>query len=143
MALAVKALFFDVFGTLVDWRSSIAREAEALLKPKGLALDYLGFADAWRGEYQGAMEEVRAGRIAFCKLDVLHRRNLELTLKRFGVTDLSEDDKRTLNLAWHRLDALARGGGRPRPPQAQLSAEELASKLDVRAVTFTGVMRGH
>ena len=105
MALAVKALFFDVFGTLVDWRSSIAREAEVLLKPKGLALDYPAFADAWRGEYQGAMEEVRAGRIAFCKLDVLHRRNLELTLKRFGVADLSEDDKRKLNLAWHRLDA--------------------------------------
>jgi 2-haloacid dehalogenase len=105
MALAVKALFFDVFGSLVDWRSSIAREAEALLKPKGLALDYPAFADAWRGEYQGAMEEVRAGRIAFCKLDVLHRRNLELTLKRFGVADLSEDDKRKLNLAWHRLDA--------------------------------------
>src|SRR5437773_2626055 len=112
MALAVKALFFDVFGTLVDWRSSIAREAEALLKPKGLALDFPAFADAWRGEYQGAMEEVRAGRIAFCKLDVLHRRNLELTLKRFGVADLSEDDKRKLNLAWHRLDAwpdVARG----------------------------------
>jgi 2-haloacid dehalogenase len=105
MALAVKALFFDVFGTLVDWRSSITREAEALLKPKGLALDYPAFADAWRGEYQGAMEEVRAGRIAFCKLDVLHRRNLELTLKRFGVADLSEDDKRKFNLAWHRLDA--------------------------------------
>jgi 2-haloacid dehalogenase len=112
MALAVKALFFDVFGTLVDWRSSIAREAEALLKPKGLALDYPAFADAWRGEYQGAMEEVRAGRIAFCKLDVLHRRNLELTLKRFGVAGLSEDDKRKFNLAWHRLDAwpdVARG----------------------------------
>src|ERR1700732_2826098 len=105
MALAVKALFFEVFGTLVDGRSSIAREAEALLKPKGLALDYPAFADAWRGEYQGAMEEVRAGRIAFCKLDVLHRRNLELTLKRFGVADLSEDDKRKFNLAWHRLDA--------------------------------------
>jgi len=105
MALAVKALFFDVFGTLVDWRSSIAREAEALLKPKGLALDYPAFADAWRGEYQGAMEEVRAERIAFCKLDVLHRRNLELTLKRFGIADLGEDDKRKLNLAWHRLDA--------------------------------------
>jgi 2-haloacid dehalogenase len=105
MALAVKALFFDVFGTLVDWRSSIAREAEALLKPTGMALDYPAFADAWRGEYQGAMEEVRAGRIAFCKLDVLHRRNLELTLKRFAVADLSEDDKYKLNLAWHRLDA--------------------------------------
>ena len=105
MALAVKALFFDVFGTLVNWRTSIAREAEAMLKPKAVALDYFAFADAWRGEYQGAMEEVRAGRIGFCKLDILHRRNLELTLNRFGVSDLSEEEKRTLNLAWHRLDA--------------------------------------
>jgi 2-haloacid dehalogenase len=94
-----------VFGTLVDWRTSIAREAETLLKPLGYSLDWLAFADAWRGEYQGAMDEVRTGRIAFCKLDVLHRRNLEITLTRFGVTGLSEDDKRNLNLAWHRLDA--------------------------------------
>jgi 2-haloacid dehalogenase len=101
----VKALFFDVFGTLVDWRSSIAREAETLLTPKGIRLDYLAFADAWRGEYQAAMEEVRAGHIGFCKLDILHRRNLELTLKRFTVGDLSEDEKRNFNLAWHRLDA--------------------------------------
>ncbi len=107
MAIAVKALFFDVFGTLVDWRSSIAREAQAQLAPYGAALDWLAFADAWRGEYQGAMDEVRTGRIAFCKLDVLHRRNLEITLKRFGVTALGEDDKRRLNLAWHRLDAWA------------------------------------
>jgi len=105
MAAAIKALFFDVFGTLVDWRGSIAREAEASLKPCGTTLDWPAFADAWRGEYQGAMEEVRSGRIAFCKLDVLHRRNLDITLKRFGVTALSEQDKHTLNLAWHRLDA--------------------------------------
>src|SRR3974390_1195961 len=105
MSNTVKALFFDVFGTLVDWRTSIAREAEAALKPRGFALDWPAFADAWRGEYQGAMEEVRSGRIPFCKLDVLHRRNLEITLTRFGVATLSEDDKRELNLAWHRLDA--------------------------------------
>ena len=66
MAAAIKALFFDVFGTLVDWRGSIAREAEASLKPCGTTLDWPAFADAWRGEYQGAMEEVRSGRIAFC-----------------------------------------------------------------------------
>jgi 2-haloacid dehalogenase len=105
MAVTVKALFFDVFGTLVDWRTSIAREAEAMLKPQGYALDWLAFADAWRGEYQGAMEEVRAGRIAFCKLDILHRRNLELILPRFHVGTLSEEQRRELNLAWHRLDA--------------------------------------
>jgi 2-haloacid dehalogenase len=105
MAVAVKALFFDVFGTLVDWRTSIAREAKAMLEPQGYKLDWLAFADAWRGEYQGAMDEVRSGRIPFCKLDVLHRRNLELVLPRFGIDKLSEDDRRALNLAWHRLDA--------------------------------------
>jgi 2-haloacid dehalogenase len=105
MPVAVKALFFDVFGTLVDWRTSIAREAEATLKPLGQALDWAAFADAWRGEYQGAMDEVRSGRIAFCKLDVLHRRNLEFTLKRFTVDALSEEQKLNFNLAWHRLDA--------------------------------------
>jgi 2-haloacid dehalogenase len=100
-----KALFFDVFGTLVDWRSSIAREAEAILKPLGPALDWPAFADAWRGEYQPAMEEIRSGRAAFCKLDVLHRRNLEKILPRFGIAGLPEETMRDLNLAWHRLDA--------------------------------------
>ena len=81
---AVEALFFDVFGTLVDWRTSIAREAERMLAPLGHKLDWLAFADAWRGEYQPGMEEVRSGRIPFCKLDVLHRHNLERILPRFG-----------------------------------------------------------
>jgi 2-haloacid dehalogenase len=105
MPVAVKALFFDVFGTLVDWRVSVAREARAILEPRGFALDWLAFADAWRGEYQGAMEEVRAGRMGFCKLDVLHRRNLELIMPRFGLQGVGEEDRRALNLAWHRLDA--------------------------------------
>lgn len=105
MTVAVKALFFDVFGTLVDWRGSIAREARAVLEPRGHAIDWLAFADAWRGEYQGAMEEVRAGRKPFCKLDVLHRRNLDRILPRFDAEDVGEDDRRHLNLAWHRLDA--------------------------------------
>jgi 2-haloacid dehalogenase len=105
MPIAVKALFFDVFGTLVDWRSSIAREAATILAPRGHALDWPAFADAWRDEYQPGMEEVRSGRIPFSKLDVLHRRNLERLLPRFGLKDLSEDVLRNLNLAWHRLDA--------------------------------------
>jgi 2-haloacid dehalogenase len=103
-APSVKALFFDVFGTLVDWRGGIAREAEIILAPIGHTLDWLAFADAWRDQYQPAMEEVRAGRIAFCKLDVLHRRNLERILPRFGISGLREDVARDLNLAWHRLD---------------------------------------
>jgi 2-haloacid dehalogenase len=99
-----KALFFDVFGTLVDWRTSMAREAELALTPFGYALDWFAFADAWRDEYQPAMDEVRSGHIAFCKLDVLHRRNLDRILPRFGVS-VPEGAVRHLNLAWHRLDA--------------------------------------
>ena len=102
---APQALFFDVFGTLVDWRSSIAREARAILSPLGFDLDWLAFADAWRGEYQPGMEEVRSGRIPFSKLDVLHRRNLERFLPRFHVGGLSDEVLHDLTLAWHRLDA--------------------------------------
>jgi FMN phosphatase YigB (HAD superfamily) len=93
VASEVKALFFDVFGTLVDWRGSIAREAKAVLEPLGHTADWPAFADAWRGEYQPAMEEVRAGRIPFSKLDVLHRRNLDRVLPRFGMADLPEEVK--------------------------------------------------
>jgi 2-haloacid dehalogenase len=101
----VRALFFDVFGTLVDWRTSIAREAKNLLKPDVQELDWLAFADAWRGEYQTGMEEVRAGRIPFSKLDVIHRRNLERIRARFGLDSVAEETMAELNLAWHRLDA--------------------------------------
>jgi 2-haloacid dehalogenase len=103
--ISVGALFFDVFGTLVDWRAGVAREAERILQPLGYRLDWLAFADAWRDEYQPAMEEVRAGQIPFCKLDLLHRRNLDRILPRFGISGLDEDAARELNLAWHRLDA--------------------------------------
>ena len=103
--MAIEALFFDVFGTLVDWRTSIAREAEAALKPRGHAADWAAFADAWRGEYQPAMEEVRSGKIPFSKLDVLHRLNLERVLPRFNVSGLGEAELHALTLAWHRLDA--------------------------------------
>lgn len=102
---AVKALFFDVFGTLVDWRTSIAREAEILLKPLAHELDWLAFADAWRGKYQTGMEEVRSGRIPFSKLDIVHRRNLERIRPRFALEAVAEERMAELNLAWHRLDA--------------------------------------
>ena len=100
-----KALIFDVFGTLVDWRGSIAREAEALLAPRGVALDWLAFADAWRDEYQPAMDEVRSGRLPFCKLDALHRRNLDIVLRARGLNDIDDATRIELNRAWHRLDA--------------------------------------
>jgi 2-haloacid dehalogenase len=103
--LGVRALLFDVFGTLVDWRTSIAREAEKILRPLMPSLDGTAFADAWRGQYQPGMEEVRTGRQPFAKLDVLHRRNLERILPRFGLSDLPDVVLGELNLAWHRLDA--------------------------------------
>ncbi len=96
MTVAVKALFFDVFGTLVDWRTSIAREAEAMLKPLGYSLDWLAFADAWRGEYQPAMEEIRSGRLPFQKLDSLHMKNLETVLGQFDIRGLDAATKRHL-----------------------------------------------
>ena len=103
--LAPKALFFDVFGPLVDWRSSVAREAEKILAPLGYKLDWIAFADAWRGEYQPGMEEVRSGRQPFAKLDVLHRRNLTRLLPRFGLDNLSDEVLDDMTLVWHRLDA--------------------------------------
>jgi 2-haloacid dehalogenase len=103
--LGVRALFFDVFGTMVDWRNSVAREAENILSALGYSLDWIAFADAWRGEYQPGMEEVRTGRIPFSKLDVLHRRNLVRLLPRFGLQNLSDEVLDDLTLVWHRLDA--------------------------------------
>ena len=105
MIYAIQALFFDVFGTLVDWRSGVARDSERILSPFGHALDWPAFADAWRGEYKPAMAEVQQGRVPFAKLDVLHRRNLERILPRFGIERLPEEAMRELNLAWHRLPA--------------------------------------
>ena len=99
----VKALIYDVFGTVVDWRRGIAREAEAFLAPKGYQLDWEAFADAWRGRYQPAMEPIRKGERPFTKLDILHRENLVQTLPDFGVSGLSEADIDHLNTAWHRL----------------------------------------
>jgi 2-haloacid dehalogenase len=101
----VKALFFDVFGTTVDWRTGVAREAKLNLEPLGYSLDWLAFADAWRAEYQPGMEEVRSGRIPFAKLDVIHRRMLERIRPRFGLQNVDEAVLQNLNLAWHRLDA--------------------------------------
>jgi 2-haloacid dehalogenase len=101
----IKALFFDVFGTLVDFRSGVAREAERLIAPKGKSLDWGAFADAWRGEYQAGMEEIRSGREGYVRLDIIHRRNLDRILPRFGLEDLDENTRAELNLAWHRLDA--------------------------------------
>jgi 2-haloacid dehalogenase len=103
-ATDIRALFFDVFGTVVDWRSGIAREAEIALAPKGHRLDWQAFADAWRNLYQPAMDEIRDGRQPYGRLDELHRRNLRQVLDQFAVTGLNEDEIDQLNRAWHKLD---------------------------------------
>ncbi|MGI9507840.1 MAG: haloacid dehalogenase type II [Geminicoccaceae bacterium] len=99
----IKALTFDVFGTVVDWRNSIAKEAETLLGGAGHDVDGQAFALAWRARYQPSMEEVRTGRRPFVKLDVLHRENLMDVLRAFAIDDLPASTIDQLNRAWHRL----------------------------------------
>ena len=105
MPMAIKALIFDVFGTLVDWRTSIAKASEHHLAPLGLQTAWLEFADAWRREYDPAMEKIRSGQRGFCRLDELHRGNLDLILERWGWNQVDEDTRQSLNKAWHRLQA--------------------------------------
>lgn len=100
----IKALVFDVFGTVVDWRTSIAREAKECLSPKGYKLDWLSFADKWRGKYQPAMEKVRSGGRGFVRLDILHMENLKEVLQDFAIEEMTEGELDLLNKAWHRLD---------------------------------------
>ncbi|WP_404298681.1 haloacid dehalogenase type II [Halomonas sp.] len=101
----VKALTFDVFGTVVDWRSSVIREGETLGQTRGLSVDWASFADAWRGGYAPAMNRVRRGELPWTRLDDLHRMTLDRLLDEFGIGEaLSEEDRQHLNHAWHRLD---------------------------------------
>ena len=100
----LKALVFDVFGTVVDWRTSIANEASDQLKNKGFDLNWLAFAEAWRAKYQPSMEGVRSGKRGYVRLDILHLENLMEVLEEFKVSGLSSDDLDYLNRAWHRLE---------------------------------------
>ena len=100
---AVKALVFDTVGTVVDYRSTIISEGEALGRAKGLTVDWTKFADAWRGAYAPAMDRVRNGELPWTKLDVLHRMMLDKVLADFNVKGLSEAEIDNLNRVWHRL----------------------------------------
>ena len=101
----MKACLFDVFGTVVDWRTSVSRELAEFARQKGLAgIDWLEFAVEWRKLYQPSMEEVRSGRRAWTILDVLHRESLDALVRRYGIRGLSEAELDHLNRAWHRLD---------------------------------------
>jgi 2-haloacid dehalogenase len=103
--VALKALFFDVFGTCVDRRSSFAREGETLGHRLGLhGIDWDAFADAWRSFYQPQLETVRNGTRPWVALDELHRETLDRVITEFGLDGIPEADRDELNLAWHRLD---------------------------------------
>jgi len=98
---SVKVLAFDIFGTVVDWHGSIAREVQALY-PK---VDGDAFALAWRAGYKPAMQRVMRGELGWTLIDDLHRMILEGLLPEFGLTHLSEAERQHLNRVWHRLAA--------------------------------------
>ena len=100
----VKALVFDVFGTVVDWRSSITKHGEAFGKAHGIEADWAAFADGWRAKYQPYMNKVRTGELPWTKLDVLHRMGLVELLGDFGINDVGEHAIDELTMAWHHLD---------------------------------------
>ena len=103
----IRAVLFDVFGTVVDWRSGVARDAASFLARQGMThVDGFAFADAWRDRYGPSMAEISKGGRKFVRLDVLHRENLEATLREFEIDPdaMPGDALAELNLAWHRLD---------------------------------------
>ena len=103
--MAFKALLFDVFGTVVDWRGSIIAEGQAFGRARGLDVDWAAFADGWRAKYQPAMQRVRDGQIGWVKLDDLHRQNLDELLEEMSITCLTRDEIDHWNRVWHRLNA--------------------------------------
>jgi 2-haloacid dehalogenase len=104
---SVRAVLFDTFGTVVDWRTGVAREVAAFAAAQGVALDAHAFADRWRALYQPAMEAIRSGQRGFTKLDILHRENLDRALRQHGVNPerVSRETLDELNKSWHRLPA--------------------------------------
>ncbi|HZU91692.1 MAG TPA: haloacid dehalogenase type II [Stellaceae bacterium] len=99
----IKALCFDVFGTVVDWRSSLIAETQALGAKKGIAADWEKLVDAWRAGYQPAMDRVRKGELPWTPLDTLHRMTLDRLVSEHGIKGLDDADKEELTLGWHRL----------------------------------------
>ncbi|MDT8344435.1 MAG: haloacid dehalogenase type II [Thermohalobaculum sp.] len=103
-APAIRAAIFDVFGTVVDWREGVAAAARETFAAKGIAADPHAFADAWRAEYQPAMQAVRSGARGYVALDDLHFENLGRVLARLGLADaFTEAEKWALNAAWEKL----------------------------------------
>lgn len=131
---AVKALVFDVFGTVVDWRGSVIAECEALGRAKGIAQDWAAFVDAWRQGYRPAMDRVRRGERPWANLEVLNRERLDELLRQFRIDAFSEDDKVRLTRAWDRLQPW---------PDAVAGLERLKRKFQISTLTngtFAGMV---
>ena len=101
--MTIKAILFDTFGSVVDWRSSIIAEFTAFGAARGLTVDWAAFADAWRAAYHPSMDKVRKGELPWTILDVLHRASLDRLVAAFAISGLDEADLVHLNLVWHRL----------------------------------------
>jgi 2-haloacid dehalogenase len=99
----VKALTFDAFGTTVDWRGSLIREAEEWGQARNLRINWAQFADDWRAGYAPSMDQVRKGKLPWMNLDQLHRVILDKLFNGLKIDDVSEDEKDHFNRVWHRL----------------------------------------
>ncbi len=99
----LKALVFDTFGTVVDWRTSLIEDLSAFGRTRGVEADWARLVDAWRAAYQPSMQRVRSGERGWATLDTLHRESLDRLVAEFGITGLNEDDLCHINLGWHRL----------------------------------------
>jgi 2-haloacid dehalogenase len=98
------AIVFDTFGSVVDWRGSLIADLSAYGAKRGIAADWTALVDAWRAAYHPSMERVRKREVPWTKLDDLQRGSLDALVAKFGITGLTEDDLRHINLGWHRLD---------------------------------------
>jgi 2-haloacid dehalogenase len=101
--IPVKALTFDVFGTTVDWRTTVIDEASRIVGTKGNSVDWARLADAWRAGYKPAMDRVRRGELPWMNLDAIHRMLLDRLLKEFAIVGVTKEEREQLNLVWHRL----------------------------------------
>jgi 2-haloacid dehalogenase len=100
-----RAILFDTFGTVVDWRSSLITELTAFGAERGIAADWTALVVQWRGAYAPSMDRVRSGEQPWTKLDALHRASLDQLVDEHGITGLTEADRVHLTLGWHRLHA--------------------------------------
>lgn len=98
------AIVFDTFGTVVDWRGSLTAELTAFGQSRGVAADWAGLVEAWRAAYQPSLSRVRSGEAPWARLDDLHRASLDRLIAEFGIAGLTEEDRRHINLGWHRLN---------------------------------------